>query len=228
MAKLYGVGVGPGDPRLLTIKAYKIIAEAEVIAFAEIRTAYRIAEAAYPAIGKKTLLSLQFHMTKDEVLLEASYSAAAKKIEAFLEKGRDVVYLTLGDPSIYASYLYLQRRILEAGYEAEMVPGIPSFCAAAARLGIGLCEQEECLHIIPASYEIEEALGYKGTKILMKAGRQSKTLKERLREEGFQAYAAVNCGMDNEMICRSLDELPDQPGYYTTMIIKEKRMKKDE
>lgn len=167
-------------------------------------------------------------MTKDEALLETSYRTAARQIEGFLKKGKDVLYLTLGDPSIYATYLRLQRRILASGHRAEMVPGIPSFCASAARLGIGLCEQEEELHIIPASYSIEEALGYRGTKILMKSGRRVAELKERLEAEEFEAYAAVNCGMEGELLCRKIDELPESPGYYTTIIVKEKRRKRDE
>lgn len=228
MAKLYGVGVGPGDPGLLTIRACQMIAEAEVIAFADTGTAYGIAKAACPKIEEKTLLRLRFPMTKEEALLEASYQTAARQIEEFLTKGKDVLYLTLGDPSIYATYLQLQRRILAWGHEAKMVPGIPSFCASAAGLGIGLCEQEEELHIIPASYGIEEALGYRGTKICMKAGRRIAELRERLEEGAFEVYAAVNCGMEGELICRKIDELPENPGYYTTIIVKEKRRKRDE
>lgn len=220
MAKLYGVGVGPGDPDLLTLKAYKLIEEKQVIAFPDVNTAYMIARAAYPQIDKKTLLRLHFHMTKDRDLLKESYQKAAKDIESFLKKGQDVLYLTLGDPSIYSTYIYIDKYIRKLGYETITVPGITSFCAAAARLGVSLSEQSEEIHIIPASYENERALEYDGTKIFMKSGKSFQKLKENIIQKGLDAYVLINCGMEKEAVYKNIREVPDEPGYYTILIIK--------
>ena len=83
-----------------------------------------------------------------------------------------MVFITLGDPTVYSTCMYIHKRIRKQGYETRIVPGVPSFCAAAARLDQSLVENQEELHIIPASYEIEEGLKMAGTKVLMKAGRK--------------------------------------------------------
>ncbi|MCQ4775888.1 SAM-dependent methyltransferase, partial [Lacrimispora saccharolytica] len=93
----------------------------------------------------------------------------AEKIETYLAAGKTVAFLTLGDTTVYSTYIYVHTKLLEKGYVAEIVSGITSFCAVAARLNIGLVEKAEELLIIPASYQIEEALKLKGTKVLMKA-----------------------------------------------------------
>ena len=88
----------------------------------------------------------------------------------------------------------------EAGYPVEIVNGIPSFCAVAARLNMGLVEKSEMLHIIPASYQIEEALKLPGTKVLMKAGKQMGHVKELLKQADATAVMIENCGMPGEKI----------------------------
>ena len=111
-------------------------------------------------------------MIRDGDKLKESHDKAARTVTAALEKGKDIAFLTLGDPSIYSTYIYIHTRVSAQGYETEIVPGIPSFCAAAARLNEGLTEASEALHIIPASYEgTEEALSLKGTRVLMKSGK---------------------------------------------------------
>ena len=136
-------------------------------------------------------------------------------------EGHQVVFLTLGDPTIYSTYLYIHKRILELGYEAEIVSGISSFCAVAARLNTGLVEKAEQLHVIPASYQIEDALKLPGTKVLMKAGKQIRKVKEELLRSGAEGMMIENCGMPGEKIYRSAEEIPDHAGYYSLIIIKE-------
>ena len=159
--KLYGVGVGPGDPELLTLKALRLVKEAEVIALPgeipEDTVAFKIVEGAYPELGKKELLAVPFPMSKDPKVLKSYHDAGAEKVKAVLDQGKDVVFLTLGDPTVYSTYIYIQRIVKKCGYDAEIINGVPSFCAVAAKLGDSLADRSEQLHIIPSNYDIKEA-----------------------------------------------------------------------
>lgn len=223
---LYGIGIGPGDPELLTLKAVRLIRECGVIAVpgkeAKKSIAYRIAVQAVPELSEKQLLALDMPMTKDRKVLEASFRAAADLLEEQLNAGRDVAFLTLGDVTIYSTYLYLYRLLEARGFRTAMANGIPSFCAAAARLNMGLAEGAEELHIIPATYQAKGSLAFPGTKVLMKAGRQMEQVKAGLKEAGLAVAMVENCGMEGERVYRSLEEIGDRPGYYSLIIAREK------
>ena len=225
--KLYGVGVGPGDPELLTLKALRLIKEAPVIAVPgtvpENTVAYKIVVQAYPELAEKELLPIDMPMTKDHAKLRESHEKGAKAVAAVLDQGKDVVFLTLGDTTVYSTYLYVHPRVAEMGYDTEIVSGITSFCAVAARLNIGLVEKHEELHVIPASYQIEEALQLPGTKVLMKAGKKMAEVKATIKRLGASAVMIENCGMPNEKIYRSVDEIPEDAGYYSLIIIKDSK-----
>lgn len=225
--KLYGVGVGPGDPELLTLKALRLIKEAPVIAVPgtvpENTVAYKIVVQAYPELAEKELLPIDMPMTKDHAKLRESHERGAKAVAAVLDQGKDVVFLTLGDTTVYSTYLYVHHRVEEMGYATEIVSGITSFCAVAARLNIGLVEKHEELHVIPASYQIEEALQLPGTKVLMKAGKKMAEVKATIKRLGASAVMIENCGMPNEKIYRSVDEIPEDAGYYSLIIIKDSK-----
>ena len=222
---LYGLGIGPGDPELLTLKAVRLIRENEVIAFPgempKETVAYKIAVQAVPELAEKELTALPMPMTKDPKVLEETHTHAADIVENFLKNGKNVVFLTLGDPTVYSTYLYVHKKILERGLKAEIVSGITSFCAVAARLNMGLVEKAEPLHVIPASYQIEEALRLPGTKVLMKAGKKMKEVKATLQEIGAQAVMIENCGMPDEKIYANAEEIPENAGYYSLIIVKE-------
>ena len=153
--KAYGVGVGPGDPELMTLKAVRLIRENEVIAVpgrdAKSSAAYRIAERSVPEIAEKTLVPIYMPMARDRKKMDEEHRKGAALLEKYLDTGRNVIYLTLGDPTIYCTFSYLQHILESEGYEVELVSGIPSFCAAAARLGIPLTEWDEQLHVIPSA-----------------------------------------------------------------------------
>ena len=226
--KLYGVGVGPGDPELLTLKALRLIKENEIIAVPgkDIRAsvAYQIVKGAYEDLDKKTLIPVAMPMTKDPQVLKANHDKAADQVEDYLREGKNVVFLTLGDTTVYSTYLYVHKRILERGYEAEIVSGITSFCAVEARLNMGLVEADQPLHVIPATYkaqEMDEILKLPGTKVLMKTGKKMKQVKESIEKSGQKAVMIENCGMPSEKIYRSAEEIPEDSGYYSLIIVKE-------
>ena len=226
--KLYGVGVGPGDPELLTLKALRLIKENEVIAVPgkeiQASVAYQIVKGAYEELDEKTLIPVAMPMTKDPQVLKTNHDKAADQVEDYLREGKNVVFLTLGDTTVYSTYLYVHKRILERGYEAEIVSGITSFCAVAARLNMGLVEADQPLHVIPATYkaqEMDEILKLPGTKVLMKTGKKMKQVKESIEKSGQKAVMIENCGMPSEKIYRSAEEIPEDSGYYSLIIVKE-------
>lgn len=223
---LYGVGIGPGDPELLTLKAIRIIKESPVIAvpgkIKEDTVAYKIVKQAIPELDEKEFLPVDMPMTKDKELLKRSHDKGADAVCAILESGRNVAFLTLGDPTVYSTYLYVHKRVQARGYHVEIISGITSFCAVAARLNMGLVEKSEPLHVIPASYQIEEALTLPGTKVLMKAGKKMGKVKQILCETGCEGMMIENCGMPDEKIYRSIEEINENAGYYSLVIVKEK------
>ncbi|RDU24533.1 precorrin-2 C(20)-methyltransferase [Anaerosacchariphilus polymeriproducens] len=223
--KLYGIGVGPGDPELLTLKALRIIKASHVVAFPGERmkdsVACQIVLQVYKELKEKVLIGITMPMTKDADKLEESHKEGADQIEELLKQGKQVAFLTLGDPTVYSTYLYIHKKIKERGYETEIVSGIPSFCAVSARLNIGLVEKAEALHIIPASYEIEEALDLPGTKVLMKAGKNMKEVKDQLIRRNKNAVMIEKCGMPDEKIYTSPEEIPEESSYYSLIIVKE-------
>ncbi len=220
----YGVGVGPGDPELMSLKAVRLIRENEVIAVpgktAAGSVAYQIAVQAVPELAKKELVPVEMPMTKDLKRWKAEHEKGAKQLKRYLDQGKNVVYLTLGDPTIYCSFSYLQHILEEEGYPVELVSGITSFCAAAARLKTSLAEWDEALHILPAAYKTKDTLCGQGNYVLMKSGSHLKEIKETLRQSGRQVSAVVNCGMENEKVYHALEEIPDDMGYFSLLIAK--------
>ncbi len=222
--KAYGVGVGPGDPELMTLKAIRLIKEHDVIAVpgkvCEESVAYKIAKENVPDIDSKTLVPIYMPMIKDRELIKKEHEKGAKIIEEYLDQGKDVVYITLGDSTIYCTFTYLQH-ILEAdGYETELVNGIPSFCAAASRLNIPLTEWDEPLHVVPAAHRSKESLDLTGTYVLMKSASYMKDIKGLLRETDKQVNCVEDCGMDSEKIHRDLEDIPDDASYFSLIIAK--------
>lgn len=236
--KLYGIGIGPGDPELITWKGLRRIALCSTIAVPKSKTgeglAMQITKEAlkleYPELvkedplGGKEWISLDLPMTRDEALLQKSRDQAAQIIMIRLDKGEDIAYLTLGDPTIYSTYGYIQERVLAAGYEVETIPGIPSFCAAAARLNTTLAQGEESLHIIPASQTgAEHMLDLEGSKVLMKSGKSMTHVMEELEKRGLLESAKMvsRCGLDGEEVYQSLVEAPKESDYFTIVIVKD-------
>ena len=222
---LYGIGVGPGDPELMTLKAVRLLKEADLIAAPgqDVRetAAFRIAVQAVPEIAEKELLPVEMPMAMDRETLEEAHRAGAKLLEDQLAEGKTVAFITLGDPTVYSTFSYLEKRIQADGFRTEYVSGVTSFCAAAAALRVPLAEWQEPVHIIPAVHKRPGELLYPGNCVLMKSGRRMKEVKEYLREQDRAVWMGVNVGMPGETLYRSLEEIPDEAGYFALIIAKE-------
>lgn len=224
---LYSVGVGPGDPELMTLKAVKIIRNCQVLVLpAESKekcVAYQIVRRAIPEIEDKTTVCLVMPMTKDKDRLEKSHREGTQKVAEVLDAGKDAAFLTLGDPTVYATSMYIYQRIAGMRYRTSIVSGVPSFCAAAAKLGVSLGEKQEQIHIIPASYDVEAAIQLPGTKILMKAGKKMPVVRQCVKEHHGWAAMVENCGMAEEHLWINAEDMPEHPGYYTLVIVKDRK-----
>ena len=221
----YCVGVGPGDPELMTLKAVRLIKENDVIAVpgreAMDSVAYKIAAQSVPELADKELVPVDMPMIKDRDRLKEEHRKAAELLKKYLDQGKNVVYLTLGDPTVYCTFSYLQHILEAEGYPVVLISGVPSFCAAAARLNLPLTEWDETLRVVPALHQIGGSLDVEGTYVLMKSASHMKEVEELIRSSGREAAAVLNCGMEGELVCRSLDEIPDDAGYYSLIISKQ-------
>ena len=152
--KLYGIGVGPGDPELLTLKAKRILDGADVIAVpvkesGELSTALEIIRPVVD-LEKKELLEVVFRMAKDTEERKKCRAAVGEQLTAELSKGKNIAMITLGDVSVYSTYMYVNQYVAEHGFEMEIIPGIPSFCSGAAAAKLPLMEGNESLVIVPS------------------------------------------------------------------------------
>ncbi|SHO44234.1 precorrin-2 C(20)-methyltransferase [Anaerocolumna xylanovorans] len=227
---LYGIGVGPGDPELLTLKALRCIKESDVIILPsqpkEECYAYNIVKKVYPQIDEKEIVCLPFPMIKEKEKLKKAHDEIYGRIAEYLAEQKAVAFLTIGDPCVYSTYSYIHTRVTEDGGNAVIINGVPSFCAVSGALGISLGDNKDEIHIIPASYDIMDTLNLKGTRIYMKSGEKLKDLKEALLKHGpekYEVYAVSNCGMENEKIRIGLNSLDEKSGYLTVVIVKEKK-----
>ena len=221
--KLYGVGIGPGDPELITKKAERIIRQAEVLAIPD---AGRGQKTALSIVGElaqgKELLCCAAPMVREDAVLDRAYEANANRVCARLDQGKDVAFLTLGDPTVYSTYFYLHKKVLARGYAGEIIPGVPSFCAVAARLNTALCEKSERLLIVPASHgAVDDCLALDANLVFMKAGKEIGALKETLAAHALldKASMVANCGMAGERVYPRFAQM-EEGGYFSVVLVK--------
>ena len=233
----YGVGVGPGDPELMTVKAVMVLEGSGVLAVPRSRDscedgrskALSILESVVDVTGKE-ILNLEFAMTKDGVERERARRAAAEKIVERLSTGIDVSFITLGDPMTYSTFSYLVPFVEAAlpGVAVRSVPGITAFSAFASRALVPLAESGERITVIPAAYELEDvrkALEEFDTVVLMKVNRVFDKLVDLLEREGLlgNALAGTRVGWPEEEITTDLKALRGRKlDYFSTIIVKKK------
>ncbi|PKM83532.1 MAG: precorrin-2 C(20)-methyltransferase [Firmicutes bacterium HGW-Firmicutes-13] len=228
IGKLYAVGVGPGEPELLTLKALKALTEAQVIAVPKGKAEKD--SVALSIISKfvegKQILELVFPMTGEREVLNESWDEAADEVGGLLEQGKVVVFATLGDPSLYSTFTYLLSTLKNKydDLDVEIIPGINSFSAAASRLQLPLAEGGENLAVIPVpanTSRLKEVLNLFDTVILLKVHRYFDRIMEVLLELGLEekGYFISRCGNRDEFVSNDLKSLAGKKLDYLSMMI---------
>jgi precorrin-2/cobalt-factor-2 C20-methyltransferase len=230
--KLYGIGIGPGDPELLTLKAVRVLRSADVVVIPEGgkergSTALEIA-GGYLKEGVKTVTQT-FPMVRDEEEKKRNRFRNAMEIRDLVLTGNIVVFLTLGDSMLYSTYIYVLDYLKNSGIEIETVPGVTSFSAIAARYNIPLAMQEEELRVIPLnrSTDIESPLGSSENLVFMKVSSDSKRLADELKKVrgSVDCLIASKCGREEESVSRDIGSLYEDVPYMTTVIVKKKKVR---
>lgn len=226
---LYGVGVGPGDPELLTIKAFRILKEADVIAYPKKRKgsksyAQQIIEV-YITPGEKEMLGLVFPMTKDLAILERDWETTVQAVWEHLTLGKDVAFVTEGDPLLYSTFIHMMKLMKARHPEVivKTVPGISSINGAASSLGIALAEGDEIVAIVPAqeNYEaMKKALIEHDCVIFIKVAKVMDLMIEVLKDlELLDNASVVTKVTSNEEIIWNIHELDNVDLEYLTLMV---------
>ena len=224
--KLFGIGVGPGDTELLTLKAARILETVPVI-FSPKSSKEKDSIAlsiVRPILEKREdykrlmIVAPIFPMIEDKSELEKIWDSASEMIAQYLDSGRDVAFVTLGDTSVFSTYSYVQKRLIDE-YEIETIPGITSFTACAATRNKALVEQNQILTIIPKIDDrLEQVLEYSDSVVLMKASRNTEELEAKIdeKERKKEIYSVQNCTREDEKI---IEGFSSEKPYLTTTII---------
>ncbi len=228
----YGIGVGPGDPELLTVKAASVLSSCPNVFVPKARTG---SESVALDIARKYLCSsakvheLVFPMTPDQEVLNQRWQESAQAIAPVLESGADACFLTLGDPLVYSTYVYLLRALQQRlpSLKSVTIPGITSFCAAASATQFPLGEGKELITIVPTADDftaLRQALETRGTVVLMKIGKRLRDILEILEEFRLIEHSVFvsRVGLGGQHVETDLRKLRvDDPeaGYLSVIIV---------
>lgn len=227
MAKLYGIGVGPGNPELITVKAINILKKIDIVAVPKSKNDEQsiALDIANPYLNKNTkIIFLEFPMIKNKIKLEEFRKTNAGKIIDLIKKNKNIAFLTLGDPLFYSTFIYLFE-YLDRKIDIEIVPGVFSFSAIASKIQMPLVKGNESIAVFTDfnKNKIEKALLIFNTIIFMKVSTYHKELaliiKEKKMENNFAMIS--NYGFKNEKISKNINDLKDNRiDYLTTLILK--------
>ncbi len=230
---LYGIGVGPGDPELITLKAINILRRVAVVfAAASTKDSHSLAEKIVSPHLKEgvPVEPLGFPMTRDKKILTEAWQENARIVVETLKKGEDAAFITLGDPMIYSTFGYLMRTIKETDPDIsiEIIPGITSYQAGAAAAGQILVEAEESYAVISGalgSQKLKDIINHTDSVVMLKVYRNYKEILDTLNELDLTAGSVLisRCGLDREEIDVNLKDRPERtPPYLSFLIIKKK------
>lgn len=240
LGTLYGIGVGPGDPELLTIKAVKALKQVEhVFAAASTKNDYSLAhEIVRTHLPPNTPLDqLAFPMTFDADHLEDAWLANCEKVIEVLKQGRHAAFLTLGDPLTFSTFIYLMRKIRKQLPEATIIaiPGITAFQAAASCALVPLAEGEEVLTIISGAKgagRLRDVVQFSDSVVLMKTYKHFPQILDQIQEVGLKENCCFisRCGLEGEIIEQDFERLSrfKQPHYLSLMIVKKRGLETKE
>jgi precorrin-2 C20-methyltransferase/precorrin-3B C17-methyltransferase len=231
--RLYGVGLGPGDPELVTVKAARLIAAADVIAYHSARHGRSVARSiAAPYLRADQIEEALIYPVTTETTdhpggyqgaIDEFYASAAERLATHLDAGRDVVVLAEGDPFFYGSYMHMHKRLAHR-YDTEVVPGVTSVSAAAAVLGRPLVERDEVLTILPGTLAPEDLaarLAATDSAAIMKLGRTFGGVREALERSGRldDAWYVERATTDRERQGRLADVDPASVPYFSLALL---------
>lgn len=232
LGNLYGIGIGPGDPELMTLKGARLLAECRHIFVPKARTATD--SIAMNIAGRHlrpdaSVEELVFPMTADVKELNARWDESAATVAAVLTTGADACFLTLGDPLLYSTYIYLLRalRRLLPNVNVVTVPGVTAFSAAAALTEFTVGEAKEPVTIVPSTDDLaglKRALAVGGTIVIMKIGKRLQELIKLLEESGLLSSGVFvsRAGMEDQKIETDLGNLKGnnpETGYLSIMLL---------
>ena len=238
MPGLIGIGVGPGDPELLTVKAVNAIHNADIImcpASKEDRPsiALSVVSSLIDKSKNQEIVKLIFPMTKDKDILEETWKKNAKIMAETVLSGKNVVYLTVGDPYLYSTWIYMHKDLKEnyPDMKISVIPGIVSMFTFASKIGISIAEGAEKVAIIPSCYDlssVKEIAKNSETMVFLKDGRYFDQVIQVLKESGFpdDSIFAIgqDLGTDNEIIRKlTLGEVNDDTlttKYFSILVVK--------
>jgi len=221
---LYGVGLGPGDPELMTLKAARLIGKAGVIAYPALAGSESFARsiAARLILPDAEEIVMDIPMTVDRAPAQAAYDEGAARIETVLNDGRDVVVLCEGDPFFYGSFMYLYAR-LSGRFSVDVVPGVPSAMASASRLGLPLVARNEVLSVLPAPLPEEDLrakIDAADSVVIMKLGRHLAKVRRVLEALGLTHRACyierATLGAERKM---PLAQAPADAPYFSMILV---------
>jgi len=230
---LYGIGVGPGDPELLTLKAVRLLNGVDrIFAAASSKNDYSLAlDIVREHLRPQTPVDqLEFPMTFDKDRLEEAWEANCDRVVRVLREGRKAAFITLGDPMTFSTFIYLVRKVRQAlpGVEVRTVPGITSFQAAAARAEIPLAEGEESVTLLSGAKGgdgLREAAAFSDNVVLLKTYKQFPRILEQIEALGLKENCCFvsRCGMEGEVVERDFHRLSLlEPHYLSLMIVKKR------
>lgn len=220
MAKLYGIGVGPGDKELLTLKAVRIIQSCEVVVVpSSMEGSMRsiALETARDFIKEGTEVIVKyFPMAGGENEVSQKVYEAFETIEKKLKAGKNVAFFTIGDPFVYSTYIYLLEHMEKLGYDTETVPGITSFCACASLAKEPLVIGDEPLLILPAS-RVDDIRDEKFV-VIMKVFKLEEKVISKLEEKGFKYVYVKKAGREGQEVIRDRNEIINNREYMSLII----------
>lgn len=228
---LYGVGAGPGDPELLTIKALHVLQAVDLIVIIDSGSSSSLnACVKYFNLADK-VHSIAIPMTKNQSVLDKAYIDAFEHCRRYLDQGMSVAHLVLGDISLYASFTKLLRLAQEQSYSVEIIPGITSASAGAAKAQVSLAKGDEELRFVSAlnKEKIDDALASNGNIVFYKAKRNFLYLLEKLKELDLldQAYVFEKLGMPGEKLSFHLDQISAPQSYFTSVFVRTYKPRED-
>lgn len=221
----YGVGVGPGDPELITLKAWRIISHAPVIAYPAANGSDSLARRiAAPFIPEDVVeLAIPIPMRREREPAQEAYDEAAQAIRAHLDQGRDVAFLCEGDPLFYGSFAYLLSRLAQ-DYLTQIVPGITSITACAAAIGRPLAARNDVLKVLPGTLDaprLRQEIASSEAIAILKVGQHFEKIRGVLAELGLSERAIIieKATRDDEKITPLCDVPEGERPYFSTILI---------